>query len=186
MKIRRNSHYGYSPIACRSLKNSTILGKGERVERLSAPKGAFFILLEVVMKKVIALFLSIALLCACTIFFGCNKSAEEVEITIEQKYLKEDCSLYDYMVVLERKGKIDFKCESGAYGMFILEINGVSNGIGGNPCWMVYTDAKEWQDLSEWGDTVVKNGVEYRSASVGISSIMVSSGQKYMFKLVKF
>lgn len=138
------------------------------------------------MKRIISIFLSIALLCACTIFSGCNKNAQEVEITIEQKYLNNDNTLYDYMLTLKQNKKLDFKCESGAYGMFILEMNGVSNGFGGNPCWMVYTDAKEWQDLSEWGGTVVENGVEYRSTSVGISSIKVKVGQKYIFKLVKF
>ena len=90
------------------------------------------------------------------------------------------------MVLLKNDGKLTFTAQNGTWGLFITSVNGVSNGLGDNPCWMIYTDDIAYKDTSEWGTKITLNGKEYSSATVGVSFIVVTDGCEYVLNYTKF
>ncbi|MBO5714414.1 MAG: hypothetical protein J6R83_03205 [Clostridia bacterium] len=139
------------------------------------------------MKKLLTLtFAIIAVL--STLLTGCNKEAENVVFTVDaEKYtITETMTLNDYMNLLEDDGELSFTTSSGAYGMFITSVNGVKNGIGGNPCWMVYTDDPDFSDTSDWGTEVEIDGKTYKSTTLGISGVIVKANATYVLSYVTF
>ena len=139
------------------------------------------------MKKLLTFTLAIIAVFS-TFLVGCNKDAEDVVFTVDMaKYeITETTTLNDYMNLLEIDGELSFTTSSGVYGMFITSVNGVKNGIGGNPCWMVYTDDPEFSDTSDWGTEVVVDGKTYKSTTVGISSVIVKANATYVLSYVEF
>ena len=141
------------------------------------------------MKKTIAFIVSFLLCLSCLCFVACdNKNADPVVIKVDaSKYeITSTTTLNDYMNILELNGELDFTTSFGAYGAFITSVNGVSNGVGGNPCWMVYTDDPAYKDLSEWGTKITIGEKEYVSATMGISGIIVSDGYSYVLYYTSF
>ena len=128
-------------------------------------------------------------LIAALMFVGCGKNqADPVIILVdhEEYAFSDETTLYDYMLMLKDDGKIDFTCSEGAYGAFITSVNGVENGIAGNPCWMIYTDDPEYVDNSEWGTEIQADGKTFRSATAGISGIKITDGCRYVLFLTAF
>ena len=140
------------------------------------------------MKKLIALTLSLIAIFSTLLMVGCNKDVENVIFTVDgEKYqITETMTLNDYMNLLEDDGVLSFTTSSGVYGMFITSVNGVKNGIGSNPCWMVYTDDPDFSDTSDWGTEVVVDGKTYKSTTLGISGVIVKSGASYVLSYVQF
>ena len=123
------------------------------------------------------------------VFVACsNGEAENVVFTADgAKYqITETTTLNDYMNALELDGKLSFTTSSSIYGMFITSVNGVKNGIGGNPCWMVYTDDPDFSDTTDWGTEITIDGKTYKSTTLGISGVIVKSGMTYVLSYVQF
>ena len=138
------------------------------------------------MKKSFKIIISIFMLIIATFGVGCNKEAKPVLITIQEQYLTANATLYDYMLTLKSNNIFDFEVSNGAYGVFITKLNGVENGLGSNPCWLIYTTCATWQDNSSWGTTIEHNGKSYRSTTVGASNITVSLNEEYLFYYTRF
>ena len=99
------------------------------------------------MKKTLFALLTVLILTATLFTVACKKKSSPVNpvvITVSDgEYpITAETTLYDYMILLENGGKLSFTATwSGAeLGWFITSVNGVSNGTGSNPCWMIYTD----------------------------------------------
>ncbi|MBR1983827.1 MAG: hypothetical protein IKA12_03980 [Clostridia bacterium] len=141
------------------------------------------------MKKLLSLTLVLMTLLSSLVFVACsNSEAENVVFTADgAKYeITETTTLNDYMNALELDGKLSFTTSSSIYGMFITSVNGVKNGIGGNPCWMVYTDDPDFSDTSDWGTEITIDGKTYKSTTLGISGVIVKSGMTYVLSYVQF
>ena len=141
------------------------------------------------MKKLLSLALTLMTLLSTLVFVACsNDEVENVVFTADgAKYqITETTSLNDYMNALELDGKLSFTTSSSIYGMFITSVNGVKNGIGGNPCWMVYTDDPDFSDTSDWGTEITIDGKTYKSTTLGISGVIVKSGMTYVLSYVQF
>ena len=141
------------------------------------------------MKKLLSLTLVLMTLLSSLVFVACsNGEAENVVFTADgAKYqITETTTLNDYMNALELDGKLSFTTSSSIYGMFITSVNGVKNGIGGNPCWMVYTDDPDYMDTSDWGTEITIDGKTYKSTTLGISGVIVKSGMTYVLSYVQF
>ena len=139
--------------------------------------------------KLLALFLVLVSVFA---FTACdNPKSDEVEnviITIDaQKYeITETTTLNDYMNYLEIDGELSFTTSSSTYGLFITSVNGVKNGVGSNPCWMIYTDDANYVDTSDWATSITEGEKTYVSATMGISGIIVSDGCTYVLSYQTF
>ncbi len=140
------------------------------------------------MKKLLALTLTLVAILSTFLMVGCGNDAENVVFTVDgTKYqITESTTLNDYMNLLEDDGELYFTTSSSAYGMFITSVNGVKNGVGSNPCWMVYTDDPDYMDTSDWGTEVVIDGKTYKSTTLGISSVIVKAGATYVLSYVQF
>ena len=135
------------------------------------------------MKKLLSLTLTLIALVFC--FAGCNKDVKPVVFTADSSVMTitEETTLYDYMTALKEQGKLDFTAEDGSYGKFLSSVNGVSNGVGNNPCWMIYSDDEQYTN-NEWGQTEI-DGKVYASATLGISDLPVKEGATYVLSYVK-
>lgn len=141
------------------------------------------------MKKLLSLTLTLMTLLSTLVLVACsNGEVENVVFTADgAKYeITETTTLNDYMNALELDGKLSFTTSSSIYGMFITSVNGVKNGIGGNPCWMVYTDDPDYMDTSDWGTKITIDGKTYKSTTLGISGVIVKSGMTYVLSYVQF
>ena len=141
------------------------------------------------MKKLLSLTLTLMTLLSTLVFVACsNGEVENVVFTADgAKYqITETTTLNDYMNALELDGKLSFTTSSSIYGMFITSVNGVKNGIGGNPCWMVYTDDPDFSDTTDWGTEITIDGKTYKSTTLGISGVIVKSGMTYVLSYVQF
>lgn len=139
------------------------------------------------MKKLLTLTLAIIAVLS-TLLVGCNNEVKDVVFTVDAtKYeITETTTLNDYMGFLEVDGKLSFTTSDSAYGMFITSVNGVKNGIGSNPCWMVYTDDPDYSDTSDWGTEITVDGKTYKSTTLGISGIIVKANATYVLSYVQF
>lgn len=140
------------------------------------------------MKKLLALTLTLVAILSTFLMVGCNNQEENVVFTVDaEKYtITETMTLNDYMNLLEDDGVLSFTTSSSAYGMFITSVNGVKNGVGSNPCWMVYTDDPDFSDTSDWGTEITVDGKTYKSTTLGISGVIVKSGMTYVLSYVQF
>jgi hypothetical protein len=89
-------------------------------------------------------------------------------------------TLLQVMSEKEEDGEFSYKIKDG----MIVEINGTENDLDYNPCWMLYTSDQENSNTA-WGEYEY-NGETLGSASVGADSLIVKSGEVYVWVYQEF
>lgn len=182
MKIRHNSHYGYSPITyppCFSLWSWAM--KKIRNGQFIAPKWRYFYnkFLELFMKKFFVLMLSAIIILSLSLFCGsCSDTVEPVVIDVTLEDNSRIVTLKEYMDGLCENGKLSYSLSSG----MVVEINGKANTT--NTYWMLYTNDTE-NSNKQWG-TYEYNKDTYGSAICGASELIVKNGYTYVWVYQKF
>ena len=141
------------------------------------------------MKRIYAILLTLALFVSTAAFVACGNKEElsetcVIKVDADVYEITEETTLLEYMEKLSNDGKLTFKSQNGAYGVMIKEINGLANGLGDNPCWLLYTDDEANSDTT-WG-TYVYEGKTYSSATLGASSLIVKEGCTYIWHYEQF
>lgn len=186
VKIRRNSHYGYSPIACLTLKTVS-RATGEKNSLLFLCKfltpelsGVF---LEVFMKKVVTVLLCVVL--ACTLFVGCGgkntvlkETDEFIVLTPSDGFAGKKLS--EFMDFAKENGELDYKLENS----MVTSVNGIDNPADYSYCWMLYTDDAE-NSNSAWG-TIEYEGKTYASAALGATELVIAENCTYIWVYTEF
>ena len=134
-------------------------------------------------RKLIALCTALMILFISVFFAACGGSKKEVEpiaIDLTGTVVEEGETLLDIMKDRKAEGKLTFEMTDG----MITSINGVANSITYNPCWMLYTSDKETSS-EEWG-TVEYGGKTLGSATVGAESLLVKTGEIYVWVYQSF
>ena len=140
------------------------------------------------MKRKIYSFLTLLCCMAISLFalISCNqeKPVEPVCIRVENA-VAENVTLLDYMNDLREAGELEFESVTGLYGEMIKSINGTANGVGDNPCWMLYTsDATE--GVSDLSYSYEYEGQTLGSAWLGVSAMPVKQGHIYVWVYTAF
>ena len=139
------------------------------------------------MKKFLALLASLMMVLALAGCFLGNSTVtatvreEGTSVIIHITDVSENVSLLKVMECLQDEGKLTF--EADASGM-VTAINGRENASDWSACWMLYTSDAEMSN-NEWG-TVTLSGVEYGSAILGASALMVEEGETYIWSYQSF
>lgn len=135
------------------------------------------------MKKITALLLCVALLCA--FLCGCapktkvlKESDEFIVITPSEEFVGK--TLKDCMDDLKNRGELEFTVKSG----MISSINGIDNPADYSYCWMLYTDDAE-NSNNAWGTIEYKDKV-YASAMLGAESLVIAKGCTYIWVFTEF
>lgn len=127
-----------------------------------------------------ALFMAMTVVLS-VVFFACGKSADGVEpLAIIADDESAGKTLLEVMSEKEENGAFSYKTKEG----MIVEINGVENDLDYNPCWMLYTSDEE-NSNTMWGEYEY-NGETLGSASVGAESLIVKSGETYVWVYQEF
>ena len=127
-----------------------------------------------------ALFVVMAVI-SSALFFACGKSADGVEpLVIEADDGAAGKTLLALMSEMEENGEFSYKVKDG----MIVEINGTENDLDYNPCWMLYTSDQENSNTA-WGEYEY-GGETLGSASVGADSLIVKSGEVYVWVYQEF
>ena len=92
----------------------------------------------------------------------------------------ENKSLLTYMESLKVEGKLEFTITDG----MITSINGIDNPADFSSCWMLYTSDADNAN-SAWG-TVMYDGVEYGSAIVGATDLIIKPDCLYIWAYIAF
>lgn len=115
--------------------------------------------------------------CAC-LFFGCQKGTVKLDgdyLVIVAGEVEENLTLEEYMDRLQAEGKFSYEQSGG----MVISIDGKANDSDYNPCWMLYTSDAE-NSNAQWG-SVEYEGKVYYSASLGMESLIVKSGETYIW-----
>ena len=192
MKIRRNGHYGDSPITCPLRNKIFFLGIEEKIvhrngDFFSAPKNAQFFIFWRIMKnflRKISTYLLLAFTFACALC-GCfqkktyviSEVSTQLIITVSSDFMTitEDTTLLDYMQSLQADGQVDFELNNG----MIVSINGITNASDWSQCWMLYTSDSENAN-TVWGTVDYNNNI-YGSAIFGAETLKVKDGCVYIW-----
>lgn len=142
------------------------------------------------MKRIKVFLISCMLVVLCAFgFVGCKKggkaeatllSATDTQVVIRVDSVEGDAVLLTAMENLQGKGELTFSISGG----MVTSINGVENGVGNNPCWMVYTSDSEMADTS-WV-TVEYDGQTLGLAVVGAEDLTVVKGAIYVWAYQSF
>ena len=120
-----------------------------------------------------------ALFCiACCLSFGCKNQTVKLDgdyLVIVADGVGANLTLSAYMDEIAKKGEFTFEKEGG----MLVSVNGKKNDTDFNPCWMLYTSDAE-NSSSQWG-SVEYEGKVYYSASLGMESLIVQSGETYIW-----
>ena len=121
---------------------------------------------------------------------GCQKEEGKLKATVVEETEKMvvikvdeaegETTLLSVMQNLQTEGKLSFVVAGG----MLTELNGISNDVDYNPCWMLYTSDAELSN-QEWG-TVEYNGSVFGSAIVGMETLTVISGGYYVWSYQSF
>ena len=200
MKIRRNSHYGHSPIAC-PLNSAVFSGKGDIDSVFSAcPRGRYFYFKEVfVMKKtkftafLLAIFFVVVLtVTACA--DGTAAASGAVVLESSDKFVVIEAnatggSLEEAMAALKETGALTYEGSESEYGFYLTSVNGYTPDDDANEYWAVYTTLGEYDGVeysnSEYG-TYDYNGKTCASASYGVSGIPMIEGELYVIAIATY
>lgn len=140
------------------------------------------------MKKLKKLF-TYCLVAICSLTFvvlaaGCDKEkgsaectvahAEETRVVIVVSEAKGEFTLEDCMKQLKKEGSLSYEVKDG----MLTKLNGKENE--GNGYWMLYTSDDEFGNES-WG-TVVYEELTFKSATLGMESLNVKSGETYVWE----
>ena len=145
------------------------------------------------MRKIILTLLIVVLATSTLCLFACDKQKQAkgvnpvvIKVSANDYQITEETTLYDYMLMLKNDNKLNFTAINSDNGMFITSVNGTENGLGYNPCWMIYTDDDNFKDASGWTGPITVNGKSYAVASVGASSLYVTDGCEYVLYYASF
>ena len=137
--------------------------------------------MKVFCKVVVSLLLVLTAALSSVWFFACGKSADGVEpLVIVADESAAGKTLLQVMSEKEEDGEFSYKIKDG----MIVEINGTENDLDYNPCWMLYTSDQENSNTA-WGEYEY-NGETLGSASVGADSLIVKSGEVYVWVYQEF
>ena len=129
------------------------------------------------MKKIVALLLSVVLLCA--FLCGCAKTKvlketdEFIVITPSESFVGK--TLKDCMDDLKTRGELDFTEKDYMYGAYIDSVNGIAGTS--SMYWMVYTDDTE----NSGGPSVEYKDKTYYLASYGASTLVIAKNCIYIW-----
>ena len=105
-----------------------------------------------------------------------------VAIDLTNAEVEEGTTLLEVMEDLKEQKAITFEIVDG----MIVSINGTANALTYNPCWMLYTsDDDPAISNSAWG-TYEYKGQTLASAALGAESLVVKSGEIYLWVYVTF
>lgn len=132
--------------------------------------------------KRVKIFLSVLLTAVCLFgalsLFACRKKAVKLDgdyvlITVAED--AESITLLAYMQSLMANGEISFAVENG----MVTAIDGKSNDVDYNPCWMLYTSDAE--NANDAFGIVEYDGRRYGSAVLGAESLFIKPGATYIW-----
>ena len=137
--------------------------------------------MKVFRKVMVSLLLVLTAALSSVWFFACGKSADGVEpLVIVADESAAGKTLLQVMSEKEEDEEFSYKIKDG----MIVEINGTENDLDYNPCWMLYTSDQENSNTA-WGEYEY-NGETLGSASVGADSLIVKSGETYVWVYQEF
>ena len=137
--------------------------------------------MKVFRKVMVSLLLVLTAALSSVLFFACGKSADGIEpLVIVADESAAGKTLLQVMSEKEEDGEFSYKIKDG----MIVEINGTENDLDYNPCWMLYTSDQENSNTA-WGEYEY-NGETLGSASVGADSLIVKSGEVYVWVYQEF
>ena len=137
--------------------------------------------MKVFRKVAVSLLLVLTAALSSVWFLACGKSADGVEpLVIVADESAAGKTLLQVMSEKEEDGEFSYKIKDG----MIVEINGTENDLDYNPCWMLYTSDQENSNTA-WGEYEY-NGETLGSASVGADSLIVKSGEVYVWVYQEF
>lgn len=90
--------------------------------------------------------------------------------------------LIDVLSELKEDGEITFTSQESSYGVFLTEINGISQTD--QNYLYIFTTVQEYQDITDWKVERNYNNQLYVSAFKGVSDLKVIDGAGYMIALV--
>ena len=136
--------------------------------------------MKTLLKSASSLALVIALLIGTLALSSCQKEPlviydSDTTIVIRCEESDGNTALIDYMDELKTNGELEFTVENG----MITSINGIENPADYSSCWMLYTSDGEMAN-SAWG-TVLYNGEEYGSATLGAEALKIKEGCLYIW-----
>ncbi|MBP5405491.1 MAG: hypothetical protein J6Y74_06095 [Clostridia bacterium] len=111
-----------------------------------------------------------------------QESATEVLITLDATVMPdyEGKFLPAYMDVLKEKGLFTYEASESQYGLYITSVNG--KAAEGMDWWGVFTDDLTDESVAnEASLTYEYNGKTYYMTNVGISSVPLREGKRYLF-----
>ena len=134
--------------------------------------------MKTVLKKASALTLLLVLLIGTLALPSCKKEPlviydSDTTIVIKCEGGDGNTTLIEYMDKLKEEEELEFTVENG----MIKSINGIQNAA--PSYWMLYTSDSEMSN-SMWG-TVIYDGVEYGSATLGAESLNIKEGCLYIW-----
>lgn len=108
--------------------------------------------------------------------------ATETLVVIKIDEVDGDVSVLDVLKVLEKKNALTFDSKEGAFGAYIVSVNGKTeiSGLTEGYSWMVYTSDRTDGVANTEGEPLVVDGINYYSTLVGVSSISVKEGEYYL------
>lgn len=131
--------------------------------------------------SVFLIFVTVLCLSACGFSSGSASatiiSQSENTIVIEIDSTDGKATLTDVLKTLKSQGKLTYESTNSTYGEYIVSVNGkseVANGTEGYS-WMIYTSDTEISDVNN----SIENS-QYFSAMLGMSSIIVKQGYRYV------
>ena len=188
MEIRRNSHYGQSPIAYPlnlSLLFSWAVEKFCNVIFACPFLQARFLFQEVFMKKFLTVLASVLTVFACCFLVACQNNApvkaDENTVIItatDPSFNFDGKTLKDYMDHLQDNGKLEFTVKDG----MVTAVNGKSNTT--KSFWMLYTSDADNANQA-WG-TFEHDGEIYGSATLGAEALAVKENCIYIWAYQTF
>ncbi len=188
VKIRRNSHYGQSPIAYPLNSPLLFLGQWRRlVTRLfSCPKfRARYFFKEKLMKKLLTILTSVLAVFVCCFVAACGDKApikaDENTVIItatDSSYDFNNKTLKEFMDYLQDNQEFTYSVNNG----MVTTINGKSNTL--NSFWMLYTSDSQNAN-QDWGTFEYEDSV-YGSAISGAEELIVKEGCIYIWAYQTF
>ena len=109
------------------------------------------------------------------------ESVTQTMVVMKVDEAEENASALSALTKLKEDGLIEFTVQESSYGAYITSINGKAEESGATSgySWMLYTSDTEFS-TTEFG-VVEYNGVEYGQAALGASSLIVKSGEYYIW-----
>lgn len=108
--------------------------------------------------------------------------ATETLVVIKIDEVDGDVSVLDVLKVLEKENALTFDSKEGAFGAYIVSVNGKTeiSGLTEGYSWLVYTSDRTDGVANTEGAPLIWNEQEYYLTVFGISSTQVRAGEYYL------